>query len=172
MSQGEIHDEHPFKTPGELRDPIRRFRGRLPAPVTIVTAGTPSTRTGLTVSSIIVAEGEPSHVHLLLAPATDLWTAITETGRFIVHVLERDHRSLSDRFAGIRPSPGGLFADLDVEQTDHGPAIAMLRTRAFCTLAGHRDDPLHVLVHGEIDDVQLHDLREPLRYFRGEYFFG
>ena len=172
MTPGEIHDEHPFATPPELRSPVRQFRGRMPAPVTIVTAGSGPRRAGLTVSSVIVAEGEPSYVHLLVGTTADLWDAIQETERFIVHVLEVEHRSLSDRFAGIRPSPGGLFADLETEETAYGPALAAVRSRALCRYVGHRDDPLHALVHGEIDAVQLHDLRQPLRYFRGEYFHG
>ena len=107
MNQGEIHEEHPFKTPLDQRDPVRRFRGRLAAPVTVITSGTPQRRTGLTVSSVLVAEGEPSYLHFLCGTSTDLWDAIRETGTFIVHILEEEHRQISDRFAGIRPSPGG-----------------------------------------------------------------
>lgn len=169
---GEIHDEHPFKSPPEQRDPVRQFRGRLAAPVTVVTSGGPDSRAGLTVSSLMVAEGEPSYVHFLAGSATDLWFAVQERGTFVVHILEAGHRDLSDRFAGIRPSPGGLFAGLDVEDTDWGPVIVPLRSRAYCHYVGHRDDPLHALVHGVVDQVTLHDLREPLGYFRGEYVTG
>jgi len=169
---GEIHDEHPFATPLELRDPVRRFRGRLAAPVTIVTAGAGASRTGLTVSSLLVAEGEPSHVHLLVGTATDLWYAIEDSGRFIVHILEGGFRELSDRFAGIRPSPGGLFTGIGVEDTEYGPEITALRSRAYCRYVGHRPDALHALVHGRVESVVLHDLREPLQYFRGEYYTG
>jgi flavin reductase (DIM6/NTAB) family NADH-FMN oxidoreductase RutF len=172
MSQGGIHDEHPFATPPAHRDPVRRFRGRLTAPVTIVTSGRPGKRTGLTISSILVAEGEPSFVHFLCGHSTELCEAVHDTGRFIVHILEESHRALSDRFAGIRPSPGGLFSGLQVNDTAYGPEIAELRSRAYCRYEGHRDDPYHMLVHGIIDKVELHDLREPLGYFRGEYFHG
>ena len=34
-----IHDDNPFGIPEADRDPVRRFRGRMPAPVTVVTAG-------------------------------------------------------------------------------------------------------------------------------------
>jgi len=37
MSPGEIHEAQPFATLPVERDPVRRFRGRLAAPVTIVT---------------------------------------------------------------------------------------------------------------------------------------
>lgn len=56
---GRIHFEHPFATPLEERDPTRRFRGRLAAPVTVWTSGAVSGRGGLTVSSLLVAEGDP-----------------------------------------------------------------------------------------------------------------
>jgi flavin reductase (DIM6/NTAB) family NADH-FMN oxidoreductase RutF len=169
---GEIHDEHPFRTPPDLRDPVRQFRGRLAAPVTIITSGTSSRPTGLTVSSLLVAEGQPSHVHFLAGTTTDLWYAIEETRAFIVHILEGGFRELSDRFAGIRPSPGGLFANLAVADTEFGPEITRLRTRAYCRYVGHREEAMHALVHGEVARVTLHDLREPLQYFRGEYFYG
>jgi len=172
MDQGGIHDEHPFATPMELRDPVRRFRGRLAAPVTVITSGPAEHRAGLTVSSLLVAEGEPSYVHFLCGTTTDLWDAIVESGAFIVHVLEQGHRPLADRFAGIRPSPGGLFAGIDVTDTEYGPELREARSRAYCRYAGHRDEPMHALVHGLVERVELHDLREPLQYFRGEYLRG
>jgi 3-hydroxy-9,10-secoandrosta-1,3,5(10)-triene-9,17-dione monooxygenase reductase component len=164
-----IHDEHPFVDPEDLRDPVRRFRGRLAAPVTVVTSGNPEGRTGLTVSSIMVAEGEPSHIYVLCSVATDLWAAILETGAFVVHILGREARHLSDRFAGLMPSPGGLFAGLDPEDTRHGPVIPSLPTRARCTLGGYEEVGTYVLIEGIVDEIELHDLTEPLQYFRGRY---
>ncbi len=169
---GEIHDEHPFATPEDERDPVRRFRGRLAAPVTIITSGSAAERTGLTVSSLIVAEGDPSYVHFLCGPTTDLWHAIGETGAFIVHILEEDHRGLSDRFAGIRPSPGGLFTGFAFADTDFGPSITSLQSRAYCRFVDAADNSEHLLVRGVIERVEVHDLREPLRYFRGSYATG
>ena len=58
---GEIHEgEHPFHPPEGERDPVRRMRGRLAAPVTIITAGDDVGRSGLTVSSLMLAEGDPN----------------------------------------------------------------------------------------------------------------
>ncbi|MBU1866095.1 MAG: flavin reductase family protein [Actinobacteria bacterium] len=172
MSPGEIHEDHPFTTPLDMRDPVRRFRGRLAAPVTVATAGTAHRRAGLTVSSLLVADGAPSFIHLLVGSSTDLWDAIRETGAFIVHVLEAEHRELSDRFAFVRPSPGGLFAGIEVVDTDHGPELSVVGTRAYCRYAGHFDDTYHALVHGIVEAVVLDDIRHPLQYFRGEYFHG
>jgi 3-hydroxy-9,10-secoandrosta-1,3,5(10)-triene-9,17-dione monooxygenase reductase component len=164
-----IHDDDPFADPLPERDPVRRFRGRLAAPVTVVTSGPPAARAGLTVSSLVVVEGDTPALFFLLGPVNDLWDAIFDTGWFVVHVLERPHRELSDRFAGYRPSPGGPFAGLTVTDGPFGPEFDDVATRAYCRYAGHRDlGPLH-LVEGAIESVKLHDLTAPLQYFRGRY---
>ena len=167
-----IHDEHPFADPEDLRDPVRRFRGRLAAPVTVITAGGPQSRTGLTISSLVVAEGEPSRIFFLCGTATDLWSAIEESGGFVVHVLEESHREISDRFAGIRPSPGGLFVGLDPEDTEWGPVIPSIGTRAFCSFTGHTETSVYALVDGVVDRVDLSEITHPLQYFRGRYLRG
>jgi flavin reductase (DIM6/NTAB) family NADH-FMN oxidoreductase RutF len=165
----EIHEEHPFRTPEELRDPVRRFRGRLTAPVTIVTAGVADAPAGLTVSSLMVAEGDPARLYLLVGPATDLYEAIMDTGHFIVHVLSSRDRRLSDVFAGLRPSPGGPFAGLDLDQTRWGPTITSIEDRAFCTLNHVEEESFVAILAATIDDVSVAELADPLAYFRGSY---
>jgi 3-hydroxy-9,10-secoandrosta-1,3,5(10)-triene-9,17-dione monooxygenase reductase component len=51
-----IQLQPPFAVPAERRDPARRLRGRLVAPVTVRTAGHLPGGAGLTVSSVLVAE--------------------------------------------------------------------------------------------------------------------
>ena len=101
-----IHAEHPFADLPEDRDPVRRFRGRLVSPVTIFTSGEGDRRTGLTVSSLFVAEGELGRLHAVVGPNTDLWDVVAETERFVVHVCGVDDTGLAEVFAGLRPSPG------------------------------------------------------------------
>ena len=157
MSGGWIHDEHPFSAPLDLRDPTRQLRGRLASGITVFTSGGPDSRTGLTVSSLLIAEGEPSRIVALVGEATDLWFAIEQSGSWIVHVLESSDQQLSDRFAGLRPSPGGLFAGLDIEDTPWGPSISTLGTRAYCRLERSVETGFHRLVTGVIDEVDLDD---------------
>ncbi len=170
MSSGAIHDEHPFIPPPEQRDPVRRLRGRLVAPVTIITAGDePASWTGLTVSSLVVAEGRPALLYFLLGPTTDLFERIAGTDRFLIHVCEMEHRRLADVFAGLEPSPGGLFAGRDVIQTDHGPLLAGFRATAGCSVVSGREESFNVLVTARIDEVSTDEVVDPLTYFRGGY---
>ncbi len=168
-NQGGIHDENPFETPTDQRDPARRFRGRLASPVTVVTAGTGDHRTGLTVSSIVVAEGEPSRVYFLVGTTTDLYYVLEESGKLVVHVLEDRHHDIADIFAGLRPSPGGRFAGLEVEDSDWGPVLSDVATRAYCTFEGGDEETYFLVAEGVIDKLELGDVEDPLLYFRGEY---
>jgi len=162
-----IHDEHPFATPAELRDPARRLRGRLTAGVAVFTAGTLPRATGLTVSSLLVAQGNPDRILALVDEETadDIATA----GRFVVHVLAEGQQAISDRFAGLRPSPGGLFHNLDVRQTDYGPVLEVARNRAFCTWERAEEIGYHTFLVGVIEKIEVEDLGAPLVYYRGRY---
>ncbi len=168
MSDGSIHDEHPFQPPLGERDPARRLRGRLVAPVTVVTAGRPEGRAGLTVSSLMVAEGEPARVYFLVGTTTDLFEAMQETGRFVVHVLGDADGDIADVFAGLRPSPGGPFRGREVVDGDYGPELP-LGTRAYCRFVGGEEATYHLLAAGEIDRIELSEFTDPLAYFRGSY---
>ena len=167
---GEIHEgENPFIPPDAERDPIRRLRGRLAAPVTIVTAGDDSGRAGLTVSSLMLAEGDPGSVHFLLGPTADVYDVIERTDRFVVHVLAQEHRTISEVFAGRRPNPGGPFVGVAVTDTDWGPVLDAVADRAFCSGISVVEYGYSLLVSAGIDDVVVADLTDPLTYFRGSY---
>lgn len=164
-----IHGEHPFAPdPAEL-DPVRHFRGRLTAPVTVVTSGGGASRTGLTVSSLFVIEGDPGRVQLVAGPGSDLWTTVAETTRFVVHVCRETDRHLAEVFAGLRPSPGGVFAGVEVGDSEWGPLIEGLTTRAYCTLVETAEIGLSGIISGRIDRVQTTEFDDPLTYFRGRF---
>lgn len=164
-----IHSDNPFVDDPGSRDPVRRFRGRLLAPVTIVTAGEGDDRTGLTVSSLNVIEGEPGRVQAVVGPTTDLWETALGHGRFVVHVCGERHRALAEVFAGLRPSPGGIFSGVDLTVSEWGPVLTDLGDRAFCTFEGRDEVGYSGIVTGRIDRVEIADLTTPLAYFRGQY---
>jgi 3-hydroxy-9,10-secoandrosta-1,3,5(10)-triene-9,17-dione monooxygenase reductase component len=159
----------PFATPAELRDPARRLRGRLVAPVTVWTAGPPAAPVGLTISSALIAEGRPAAIVGLVNPTTDLWEVVRQTGTFVVHVLERRHRRLAELFAGRMPSPGGAFAALDARPTRWGPVLTDVPNRCCCRLEAIRRLGYQSLIEGAIEATDVGSLDEPLAYFQGRY---
>jgi flavin reductase (DIM6/NTAB) family NADH-FMN oxidoreductase RutF len=167
---GEIHEDvNPFATPEDERDPVRRFRGRLAAPVTVITAGDAGDRTGMTVSSLMVSEGDLGQAHFLAAPTADLCDVIDRTGRFVIHILETDQRRISEIFAERLPSPGGLFANVAFEDGAWGPLLTDVANRAFCSAATATVAGYSRLVSADIDHIEASGLDDPLVYFRGSY---
>ena len=164
-----IHAEHPFADLPEDRDPVRRFRGRLANPVTIITSGEGDRRTGLTVSSLFVAGGEPGRLHAVVGPNSDLWDVAAETERFVVHVCRVEDTGLAEVFAGLRPSPGGLFATTNTTPSNWGPLLDELPDRMFCSLESRAESGSTGVFVAVIDDVELSDIEDPLVHFRGTY---
>lgn len=169
MPDDGVHYENPFTTPPERRTPARRLRGRLAAGVTIWTAGSRETPVGLTVSSLLIVDGDPAEVVGAIGETSALWDAIHESRAFVVHIVDASERTAADVFAGLRPHPGGPFAGVEVEQSEFGPVLPFAAVRAFCRFT--RADPAGYqhLVHGEIARVEAGTLDDPLLYFRGSY---
>jgi flavin reductase (DIM6/NTAB) family NADH-FMN oxidoreductase RutF len=123
-----IHAGHPFATPEPDRSPLRRWRGRMSAPVSVWAAGDGAGRTGWTLSSFLVADGEPPEVLGLLdedsALADRLTAAEPEGATLTVNLLGWTHRGLADAFAGLAPAPGGPFTLGAWQPSDWGPVLA------------------------------------------------
>ena len=164
-----IGTAHPFATPPERRNPARRLRGRLVAPVTVWTAGRPPGGAGLTVSSLLVAEGEPARLLGLIDPTSAFWEAMQEAGRFVVHLLAAGDRSLAERFSENRPPVRGAFEGLDMTSSPWGPVLGGTRPRAACRLAGSTTVGYAELVEGVVEQLELHDLDDPLAWQHGRY---
>ncbi len=93
------------------------------APVTVWTAGRPPDGAGLTVSSVLVAEGQPSHLLGLIDPTSAFWEAAQEARAFVVHVLAVADRALAERFSEVRPPIRGPFERLEVVESPWGPVL-------------------------------------------------
>jgi 3-hydroxy-9,10-secoandrosta-1,3,5(10)-triene-9,17-dione monooxygenase reductase component len=161
--------QHPFAVPPERRDPARRLRGRLVAPVTVWTAGQLPGGAGLTVSSVLVAEGQPARLFGLIDPTSAFWEAMQTTRAFVVHILAVGDRALAERFSEIRPPIRRPFDGLQVAESPWGPALGGKRPRAACRLAGSAPVGYAELVEGVIEQLELPDLEDPLAYLHGSY---
>jgi flavin reductase (DIM6/NTAB) family NADH-FMN oxidoreductase RutF len=162
-----IHSDHPFQdaTP----DPVRRLRGRLGGAVTLWTSGPPEAPAGLTVSSIMVANGAPAHVVALVDPDSDLADALLTSSRAVVQLLSWRHRDLAEVFAETAPAPGGKFAQAEFGDTDWGPRLADASVWAGVALTESRELGWSLVVTCRIEHVEVGEDDAPLIHRRGRY---
>lgn len=121
-----IHSEHPFLPPPPDRDQGRRLRARLGGTVTLWTSGTGTARgegAGLTVSSLMLADGPSWQLLALLDPDSDLFDHLLRTGGAVMQLLAPGQENLAEAFAGQAPAPGGPFTLGAWEQTAWGPRL-------------------------------------------------
>lgn len=165
-----IHSDHPFLDPSA--DPVRQLRGRLGGAVTLWTSGAgtgPGSRAGLTVSSVMVAHGEPGRLLALVDPDSDLRDVLENTGRGVVHLLRWEHRDLAEAFAGQMPAPGGPFTTGRWEQTTHGPHLITAPTWAGVEVESVVEVGWSVLVTATIAEVRVGPDESILEHRRGRY---
>lgn len=169
-----IHSDHPFLPPDNERSPLRRFRGRVVAPVSLWTAYAGDRRVGWTVSSLLVADGPEPTLVGLLDPDADLTEAIQlgdgEPPRFAVSLLSWTHRQLPDAFAGLAPAPGGAFRLADWRVTPYGPVVADAPGWLGATVLETRTVGWSTLLTARIDQVELGDTEtDLLGHVHGRY---
>jgi flavin reductase (DIM6/NTAB) family NADH-FMN oxidoreductase RutF len=165
-----IHSGHPFLEPEPQRDPVRRLRGRLGGAVTLWTTGSGGDRAGLTVSSVLVAAGEPARVLGLVDPDSDLALAVEETGTAVVALLQWQHRDLADAFAGTAPAPGGVFRLGTWSPTSWGPLLSGVSAWAGIRVdTPGRDVGWSLLLDGVVEHVEILSEDAPLVHRRGRY---
>ncbi|MET3963577.1 flavin reductase (DIM6/NTAB) family NADH-FMN oxidoreductase RutF [Marmoricola sp. OAE513] len=161
-----IHDTFPFAEPADV---VRRFRGRLGGAVSLWTAGAEGSRAGLTVSSLVVANGDPAHLLGLLDPDADLTEALRSTGVAVVQLLGAHDRGVAEAFGGSEPSPGGPFRSaVDWVQGDHGPVLGG-RTHALVRLESLREVGWSVLADVVVEGVHVAEDDAGLEHRRGRY---
>ena len=167
-----IHSEHPFLEPAANRDQVRRLRGRLGGQVTLWTAGGGEVpRTGLTVSSRMIASGEPGHALALLDPDSDLAATLVRTRTCVMNLLGWEHRDLADAFAGELPAPGGRFRMGEWTSSQWGPVLGGVAAWAGLRLVDGELPVVgwSVLADTVIEQLILGDETEPLLHRRGSY---
>ncbi len=158
-----IHSEHPFADPPGDRSPLRRFRGRLVSPVSVWTALGGGHRAGWTVSSFLVADGEPGEVLGIVDEDSDLGELLrhpeAETA-VVVNLLGWAQRGLADAFAGQAPAPGGVFKLGEWTESAWGPvlvgAAGWIGARLGAGPPGHAGWGL--LVRATVEHVELPDV--------------
>ncbi len=162
-----IHSTHPFADADP--DPARRLRGHVTGAVTLWTSGADPDRSGLTVTSMMIALGPEPTALALLDPDSDLVDTLRETGRGVVQLLSWEDRGLAEAFAGTAPAPGGPFRQAPFVQEDHGPRLGSATTWAGVRLVGEREMGWSVEVSCVLERIEVGDDVDPLMHRRGRF---
>ncbi|MDQ7993736.1 MAG: flavin reductase family protein, partial [Propionicimonas sp.] len=134
------------------------------------TTGAGTERAGLTVSSLMVANGNPARVLGLLDPLSDLADAVARTRTVAVTLLRREEHYLSEVFAGRAPAPGGPFTQADFLDTPWGPVLAGERSWAGLRVEAATEVGWASLLTCVVEQVAVADEPTPLLHHRGRYF--
>jgi flavin reductase (DIM6/NTAB) family NADH-FMN oxidoreductase RutF len=167
-----IHHSHPFAVGEQDRNQLRRFRGRMVSPVSIWAAAANGTRAGWTLSSFLVADGDPGEVIGLIDEESPLADVLAETPTLTINLLGWGQRALADAFAGVAPAPGGPFTLSTWQDTDWGP---VLETSLGWIGARLNPDPDHagwgLLLRAVVERVEIQSdpADDLLCYVRGRY---
>ncbi len=162
-----IHNTHPFADAEP--DPVRRLRGRLGGTVTLWTAGQDADRVGLTVTSLMVAHGEPARLLVLLDPISDLAEALGVGDRAVVQTLDWPHRDLADAFAGTAPAPGGPFRQASFVDTEWGPRLDPVGAWAGVTVESIGEVGWSSLLTCLVEEIEVGGDAAPMIHRRGRY---
>lgn len=166
-----IHNSHPFMPSPEQRNPLRRLRGQLPAPVSIWTSTDGARREGWTISSLLVADGDPGEFVALVNEDADWWDMFRETGKATVNVLGQGQGWVSEVFARMAPSPGGPFRTGEWSEAEFGPRLTGAAAWAEVSLVDK--DPAYagwgLLVRARIEHIDFADDVPALQHLAGRY---
>jgi flavin reductase (DIM6/NTAB) family NADH-FMN oxidoreductase RutF len=163
---GELESEHADAT--ETVDP-RAFRdvmGVFATGVAVITTEADGEPQGMTVNSLTSLSLDPPLLLVCLTRESRTGAAVTARGAFVVNLLGRRQRHLSDRFA--RPGEEH-FANLATAITADGlPALADCPGRIECTVDTVHPGGDHIIVVGRVRACRATSA-SPLLFYRGRY---
>lgn len=141
--------------------------------VTIIAAGRPGARGGLTATAFSSLSDNPPTVLVCVQRRSGTHGVIVAAGAFSVNILAREQQALAERFSG----KGGIGG----EQRFHGdalwetiatgaPVLAGALASLDCELIDEHAFATHSIFIGRVIDGRFRDEGEPLLYFRNDYW--
>jgi 3-hydroxy-9,10-secoandrosta-1,3,5(10)-triene-9,17-dione monooxygenase reductase component len=156
-------------SPVPVRD-ARSFRdalGRFATGVAFVTAAPDDEPAGMIVNSLASVSLQPPLVSFCPSRRSLTWCRMRRAGRFAVNVLGRQHEPFA-----VRATPAGAdrFAGLDWEPGRGGaPLLTDALARFECEIVAEHPTGDHWIVVGQVDDLHVSPVEEPLVFFAGEF---
>ena len=152
----------------ETVDPLqfREACGRYATGVTVMTAVDGSGRgVGVTVNSFSSVSLDPPLVQFSLDRGASTFHVFEKADRFVVNVLARDQKEISNRFADRSD-----FEGLAHEHWDGGcPVLPGCLATIGCEGYATYDGGDHLIILGRVSRIEAGSPGEPLLFFRGGY---
>jgi len=121
---------------------------------------------GITVSAFCSVSLNPPLILICIEKTAASHYAFTESGAFIVNILDETQTDLSERFAA---PASDKFEDIDITPGVRGvPALIDALANLECRLHEVCDGGDHSIFVGEVENTYVND-GKPLVYFRSSY---
>lgn len=144
---------------------FRRTVGLFATGVTVITAQAGGDVHGMTANSITSVSLDPLLMLVCVDRRANMYTIITEAGRFAINILGEHQEAVSRHFAGRPGDQPIAFAQLDGVPILYGTLATIA-----CTTDQVLDGGDHIIVIGRVDAIsQAAQVRPPLLYFGGRY---
>jgi 3-hydroxy-9,10-secoandrosta-1,3,5(10)-triene-9,17-dione monooxygenase reductase component len=157
----------PAFEPVTFRDAMRRLVGG----VSVITAGTGETRTGLTVTSAHSLSVDPPTMLVCVNRVASAWPVIQRDRCFCVNILDARHQHVADRFTGrdgVKGADryrGARWRQFFTGAFGLGDALAVIDCAVEEVIERHS----HAIIIGAVHAIHLGDGGEALVYGHGRY---
>jgi 3-hydroxy-9,10-secoandrosta-1,3,5(10)-triene-9,17-dione monooxygenase reductase component len=145
----------------------RQVMGHFATGVTVVTAAIGGVPAGLSVNSFTSVSLQPPLVAICVSRLSTTWRKIRQSGSFCVNILAEDQEDMSRVFAARRPDK---FSGIGWKPAESGaPILNDVLAWVDCRVVAEHDGGDHVVVVGQVRDLEVAREGLPLIFYRGGY---
>lgn len=145
---------------------FRTALGHFASGITVITGHAGSQPAGLTCQSFFSVSLNPQLIGLCPSKSSTSWPGIAATGRFCVNVLSSEQEALARNFA---VSGGDKFAGVGWSASPYGPHLQGSLCWIDCNLGEVHEAGDHLLVTGQVCDLEVTPKGSPLIFYRGGF---
>lgn len=140
--------------------------------VTVIAAGLPGSRAGLTATAVSSLSDNPPTLLVCVGRHTGAHEVISSVGAFSVNLLASDQQEIARRFAGESGLHGeARFEDLAWRtMTTGAPVLGQSLASLDCELLESHGFTTHSIFIGRVVGGAFRSEADPLLYFRGDYW--
>ncbi|MCQ4162847.1 flavin reductase family protein [Roseomonas sp. GC11] len=159
----------PPDAPAGVQAAFRAAMRRFASTVTVITAADHARRHGMTATAVTSLSMDPPSLLVCIHRQTLLHDIVMRAPRFCVNVLHPAQIPVSAAFSGGTP-PERRFDDEAWQQSAEGvPFLRGAQANLFCRKAAAIPYGTHLILVGEVDQVEQGEITAPLLYHDAGY---